>query len=115
MSMSTLNPIRTPRNRIYRHPDQYLDVNNNPSSSRARYLASSPQVPPKVDNQTAGFKAEFDILITKGVARFVLRAQKRSDYLYYLQNPTAPPRGATPAEKVTDSNKRSTCNKGYEL
>ncbi len=39
---------------------------------------------PKVDNWTAKFEAEFDILIANGAARFVLGFQKRSDYLYYL-------------------------------
>ncbi len=113
--MSTPNAIRTPRNRIYGRPDQYLDVNNNPTSSGARYLASSPQVTPKVDNWTAEFEAEFDILIANGAARFVLGFQKRSDYLYYLQNPKELPRGGTPSERVIDSRKRSTCYKSYEL
>ena len=115
MSVSTLNPTPTPRNRVFGRPDQYLDVNNTPRSSGTKFLASSPNPPPKVDNQTTEFKAAFDLKVAKGEARYILSTRKRLDYLHHLKNPTAPPRGETLKQKAADSNTKSTCFESYEL
>jgi hypothetical protein len=112
--MSTLNPTRTPRDRVYGRPDQYLDVLGTPRSSGTRFLASSPNPPPKIDNWTAEFEASFK-KIQDGEARYIFSAKKRANYIWYLENPTAAPRGETKKQKAKDAYGRTTCTESYEL
>jgi len=58
--MSTLNLTHMPRDRVYGRLNQYLNVQGTLKSSSTRFLASSPNLTPKIDNWTAKFKASFD-------------------------------------------------------
>jgi hypothetical protein len=104
-----------PRDRVYGRPNQYLDVQGTPKSSSTRFLASSPNPAPKIDNWTAKFKASFDKKIQDREARYIFSAKKRANYIWYLENPTAAPRGETKKQKAKDAYGRSVCTKSYKL
>ena len=81
MSLSTLNTVNTPRDRVFGRPEQYINVNaTNARTSGTRFLASSPTPmgAPRIENWSAEIKAKFDLRIaSNNASKQVLTITKR--------------------------------------
>ena len=119
MSLSTLNTINMPRNRVFGRPKQYINVNaTNTRTSRIRFLASLPTLirAPRIKNQSTKIKAKFDLRIaSSNTSKQVLTTTKRFAIIQHLQNPTIKLRGATHAKRASNSNMKYNANTNYEL
>ena len=119
MSSSTLNTVRTPRDRVFGRPEQYINIHAaNARTSGTRFLASSPTLirEPRIKNQSAKIKAKFDRRIAGGGAfKQILTTRKRSNIIQHLQNPTIALKGATPAKKAFNSNIKYKAKCNYKL
>ena len=119
MSLSTLNTIYTPRDRVFGCPKQYINIYAaNARTSRTRFLASSLTLTrePRIENQFAKIKSKFDKRIDSGGAfKQILTTRKRSNIIQHLQNPTAALRGATPAKKASNFNIKYKAKCNYKL
>ena len=119
MSLSTLNTINMPRNRVFGRPKQYINVNaTNARTFKTRFLASSPTLirAPRIKNQSTEIEAKFDLRIaSSNTSKQVLITTKRSAIIQHLQNPTIKLRGATHAKRASNSNMKYNANTNYKL
>jgi hypothetical protein len=118
-SPGSITAPRTPRDRLSGRPSQYLNIQD--ATSRpisANYLIQSPVLPPgekRQENWSKEIEKEWDARVNNNSTRFILTAEKRSDYQWHLSNPQAPLRGNTKAERANDGNIRVTARKGFEI
>jgi hypothetical protein len=82
MSLSTLNTINTPRDRVFGRLKQYININAiNARTSRIRFLASLLTLirAPRIENWSTKIEAKFDLRIaSSNASKQVLTATKRS-------------------------------------
>ena len=119
MSLSTLNTVYTPRDRVFGCLKQYINIYAaNARTSRTRFLASLLTLTrePRIENQSTKIEAEFDRRITGGGAsKQILTTKKRSNIIQHLQNPTIALKGATPAKKASNYNIKYKAKCNYKL
>ena len=119
MSLSTLNTINTPRDRVFGLPKQYINVNaTNARTSKTRFLASLLTLirAPRIENQSAKIKAKFDLRIaSNNASKQVLTTTKRFAIIQHLQNLTIELRGAIHAKRASNSNIKYNANTNYKL
>ena len=119
MSLSTLNTVYTPRDRVFGRLKQYINIYAaNARTSRTRFLASSLTLTgePRIENQSAKIEAKFDRRIAgSGASKQILTTRKRSNIIQHLQNPTIALKGATPAKKASNFNIKYKAKCNYKL
>jgi hypothetical protein len=97
----------------------YLDPSDANDTPRGNRFMPAPAPIPEgqapVRSWPDSLEQEFEEHLAKGVNRFVLTATKRADIQYHHRNPHAPARGATPAEKLKDSNTRTWALASFHL
>jgi hypothetical protein len=90
MSLSTLRPVSTPRERVYGRAKQYFDISTPGARTHgAIFLPSPAKNPSLVDNWSAKDEAAFDKRLQEKGSKKILTARKRFDIKYWLENPTA--------------------------
>ena len=119
MSSSTLNTVRTPRDRVFGRLKQYINIYAaNAKTFKIRFLASLPTLTrePRIENWFAEIEAKFDRQIAgSGAFKQILIAKKRSNIIWHLQNPIVAFKGATPAKKASNSNIKYKAKCNYKL
>ena len=116
MSLLTLNPVSTPRNRVYRRAEQYFDINTpGARTSSAIFLPSPNATTLTINNQSAKDKAAQDKRLVKGGLKKILSTRKRSFIKWWLKHLDALIPNGTKKEKSYQSNIKHEAFRDYEL
>jgi hypothetical protein len=83
MSLSTLRPISTPRERVYRRAKQYFNISTlSAHTYKAIFLPSLAKNPSLVDNWSTKDEATFDKRLQEKGSKKILTTKKRFDIKY---------------------------------